>query len=152
MNGGRNQKELYLTQVQRNLTARQSGLSAVLRKITRWIKAEPPVQGLYLWGGLGVGKTLMMDFFYDTLPLPKFRAHFHAFMRRMHEELRERQGQINPLSSIGRRLAQQYRVICFDEFFVVDVGDAMLLAELLKVLFENGICLMTIAVFAGSPL
>lgn len=138
----------YLTQVQRNLT----GLSAVLRKITRWIKVGSPVQGLYLWGGLGVGKTLMMDFFYETLPLPKFRAHFHAFMRRVHEELRERQGQVNPLTSIGRRLAQQYRVICFDEFFVVDVGDAMLLAELLRVLFENGVCLMTTSNFSPDRL
>ena len=124
----------YLTQVRAQLLRRP-------KLFSRFISHG--VRGLYLWGGVGVGKTLIMDYFYETLPVPKLRLHFHAFMQRLHEELEQSQGQVNPLAIIGRRLSRQYAVICFDEFLVTNVADAMLLAELLKALFKGGVCLVT---------
>lgn len=135
----------YLTQVQKNLIQRQKYRRSTLIKLILRIKAPAPVAGLYLWGGVGVGKTLIMDFFYETLPVPKLRLHFHAFMQRLHEELREWQGQVNPLRAIAARLAEQYSVICFDEFLVTNVADAMLLTELFQALFKGGVCLVTTA-------
>lgn len=133
----------YLTQVRAQLLRRP-------KLFSRFITYG--VQGLYLWGGVGVGKTLIMDYFYETLPVPKLRLHFHAFMQRLHEELHQSQGQVNPLTIIGRRLARQYAVICFDEFLVTNVADAMLLAELLKALFKGGVCLVTTANLAPHQL
>ena len=102
-------------------------------------------KGLYLWGGVGVGKTMIMDCFFETLQAPKLRLHFHAFMHRLHQQLNEAQGQVNPLTRIGKQLAKQYPVICFDEFLVTNVADAMILAELFKALFKGGVCLITTA-------
>lgn len=101
------------------------------------------VQGLYLWGGVGIGKTFLMDCFYHTLPFPnKLRMHFHSFMQMIHRELRAHQGKKNPLQEIARKLAKSALVICFDEFFVTDIADAMLLARLFKALFSHGVCLV----------
>lgn len=102
-----------------------------------------PVKGLYLWGGVGRGKTYLMDAFYDSLPIEKkLRAHFHRFMQRVHKELTLLEGQKNPLSTIAGTLAQEAKVICFDEFFVSDITDAMILGGLFEELFGHGVTLV----------
>lgn len=110
-----------------------------------WLKKSPRhhVKGLYLWGGVGRGKTYLMDLFYESLPgEQKLRAHFHHFMLRVHRELNELNGVQDPLLTIAKRMAKQYRVICFDEFFVSDITDAMLLGTLFTALFEQGVALV----------
>ncbi|ASK34901.1 cell division protein ZapE [Alloalcanivorax mobilis] len=115
-----------------------SGLLARLRK------AKPkPLTGLYMWGGVGRGKTYLMDVFFACLPFEqKRRMHFHRFMQKVHRQMRERQGEKNPLESIAREFAGRYRVLCFDEFFVTDITDAMILATLMQTLFEQGVTLV----------
>ncbi len=99
--------------------------------------------GLYMWGGVGRGKTYLMDVFFQALPFKeKRRMHFHRFMQKVHREMRERQGEKNPLVSIARKFASQARVLCFDEFFVTDITDAMILAGLMGELFANGVTLV----------
>ncbi|TQV80186.1 AFG1 family ATPase [Exilibacterium tricleocarpae] len=102
-----------------------------------------PVRGLYFWGGVGRGKTYLMDNFYDSLPFPqKMRVHFHRFMRRVHRELCGLEGEKNPLQQVAERLAGEAWVLCFDEFFVADITDAMILANMLEALFQRGVCLV----------
>ncbi len=104
---------------------------------------EAPIKGLYFWGGVGRGKTYLMDTFYDSLPFEqKMRTHFHRFMQRVHQELKELDGTANPLVEIGRKYASETRIICFDEFFVTDITDAMILSSLLQELFNNGVALV----------
>lgn len=101
------------------------------------------VRGMYLCGGVGIGKTMMMDCFYQAIPFEnKMRMHFHQFMRMVHKELKKYQGKKNPVSLIANDLAKKYMLICFDEFFVTDITDAMLLARLLEALFANGVTLV----------
>ncbi|CNK39800.1 protein with nucleoside triphosphate hydrolase domain [Yersinia mollaretii] len=105
--------------------------------------AIPPVQGLYMWGGVGRGKTWLMDMFFHSLPGErKLRLHFHRFMLRVHQELAELQGHEDPLEIIADNFKAQTDVLCFDEFFVTDITDAMLLATLLEALFARGITLV----------
>lgn len=102
-----------------------------------------PVQGLYVWGSVGRGKTMLMDLFYDSLPQGMAqRMHFHRFMHRVHGELKALGGQSDPLAQVAARLAGDAKVLCFDEFFVSDIGDAMILAEMLRYLFEQGVSLV----------
>ncbi|CAI1762722.1 AFG1-like ATPase [Serratia marcescens] len=104
---------------------------------------QRPVQGLYMWGGVGRGKTWLMDMFFHSLPGDrKMRLHFHRFMLRVHEELTELQGRENPLEIIADGFKAETDVLCFDEFFVSDITDAMLLATLLQALFARGITLV----------
>ncbi|OEC35499.1 cell division protein ZapE [Pseudomonas cuatrocienegasensis] len=106
-------------------------------------KPQGPVKGLYFWGGVGRGKTYLVDTFFDALPFErKTRTHFHRFMKRVHEEMSTLKGEKNPLTIIGKRFADESRVICFDEFFVSDITDAMILATLLEELFKNGVSLV----------
>jgi len=101
------------------------------------------VQGLYLWGGVGRGKTYLMDCFYDSLPFPnKRRTHFHRFMSKLHAELKQLAYQSDPLKLVAKRLADEVRVLCFDEFFVSDITDAMLLGTLLEALFAHNVTLV----------
>ncbi|MBB1581580.1 cell division protein ZapE [Serratia sp. OS31] len=117
-------------------------LSRLLGKSSETAK-QRPVQGLYMWGGVGRGKTWLMDMFFHSLPGErKLRLHFHRFMLRVHEELTELQGQENPLEIIADGFKAQTDVLCFDEFFVSDITDAMLLATLLQALFARGITLV----------
>lgn len=103
----------------------------------------PAIQGLYFWGGVGRGKTFLMDLFFEALPFDaKQRMHFHRFMRHVHQQLQALQGEPNPLRRIAEDFARQYRVLCFDEFFVSDITDAMILAGLLDALFEHGVVLV----------
>lgn len=117
--------------------------------------ADAP-QGLYLWGGVGRGKTFMVDLFYAGLPLPvakldakggdgngKRRTHFHRFMRSVHEQLRAHPGERDPLATIVRGWRRRLRVLVLDEFFVSDIGDAMILGRLLERMFAEGIVLVT---------
>ncbi len=102
------------------------------------------IPGLYLWGGVGRGKTFLIDLFYDALPIAqKRRTHFHRFMREVHERLREHAGQRDPLAIIAREWRDSLRVLVLDEFFVGDIGDAMLLGRLLERLFDEGVVLVT---------
>ena len=105
---------------------------------------KTPVRGLYLWGGVGRGKTFLMDIFFDALPFEqKLRLHFHRFMRRVHRELKVLKGEKDPLEKVAEKLANEARVLCFDEFFVTDITDAMILANLLQGLFDRGVTLVT---------
>src|SRR5690554_3071883 len=116
--------------------------SALARMLGRK-DAVRPIKGLYFWGGVGRGKTYLVDTFFDALPFEdKLRTHFHRFMKRVHEELRRLAGEKNPLTTIARRFAGEYRVICFDEFFVSDITDAMILGGLFEELFKNGVTLV----------
>ncbi len=90
------------------------------------------IAGIYLWGGVGRGKTYLMDIFYEALPFrTKLRTHFHRFMQRVHQNLATVKGAKNPLQLVARQIADEAQVLCFDEFFVSDIGDAMILAGLL---------------------
>lgn len=109
-----------------------------------FFKSEPkPPKGLYMWGGVGRGKTFMMDMFYESLPIKrKMRMHFHHFMKRVHHELNTLQGQSDPLQKVAEIIHQEAVVICFDEFFVSNVSDAMILGDLFTMLFNKGITLV----------
>jgi len=96
-------------------------------------------RGVYMWGGVGRGKSFLMDAFYATVPVVrKTRLHFHEFMRGVHRQLEEVRGMADPLDEVARRVAKRYRLICFDEFHVSDVADAMILHRLLLGLFQHG--------------
>ena len=106
-------------------------------------KKEQPVRGLYLWGGTGRGKTYLVDSFYECLPGDKkYRVHFHRFMLDIHQQLEDLPKSPNPLEIIAAQLAEKMKVLCLDEFHVHDIADAMLLAGLLKAMFEKGITLV----------
>lgn len=102
------------------------------------------IKGLYLWGGVGRGKSFLMDCFFAAAPIErKQRLHFHRFMQEIHRELATLQGQADPLSVIARRLARTTKLLCLDEFLVTDIGDAMLMRHLLGGLFGEGVVLVT---------
>lgn len=109
-----------------------------------WRRKPQAIPGLYLWGGVGRGKTWLMDQFFQALDLPeKRRLHFHHFMRDIHLGLERQAGKPDPLDKVAAELAREVRVLCLDEFAVIDIGDAMILAGLLRALFEQGITLVT---------
>ncbi len=118
--------------------------TALQRAWYRWRGERPePIRGLYLWGGVGRGKTYLVDTFHDCLPFKrKLRIHFHRFMQRVHAELTELEGEPNPLETIADRLANEARVLCFDEFFVSDITDAMILGGLMQALLARGVTLV----------
>jgi len=104
---------------------------------------RPALQGLYLWGGVGRGKTYLMDLFYQCLPEQrKMRRHFHRFMLMVHRQLNAHRNQKNPLQKVAQAIARDIDVICFDEFSVNDIGDAMILAGILESLFSEGVTLI----------
>ncbi len=106
-------------------------------------KKAAPIRGLYFWGGVGRGKTYLMDTFFEALPFErKMRAHFHRFMKRVHADLRRLDGQPNPLLKVADQIAKEAGIICFDEFFVTDITDAMILGTLAEALFERGVVLV----------
>ncbi len=106
--------------------------------------AEASPKGLYLWGTVGRGKTLLVDMFFDCLPVAsRRRQHFHSFMRDVHAELKRLQQVQDPLQAIAKQWASTVKVLCLDEFHVTDITDAMLLARLLQALFERGMVLVT---------
>ena len=110
-------------------------------------------RGVYMFGGVGRGKSFLMDCFYKAVPIErKTRLHFHEFMREVHRQLRDLQGTVNPLDELGKRVAQRYKLICFDEFHVADITDAMILHRLLAALFENGVGFVTTSNFEPDGL
>jgi len=110
-------------------------------------------RGVYMYGGVGRGKSFLMDCFYNAVPLKrKTRLHFHEFMREVHRELAALQGTPNPLNVLAKRMAEKYRLICFDEFHVSDVTDAMILHRLLFALFEHGVGLVATSNFKPDEL
>lgn len=116
--------------------------------VNRWkrVVAKQETQklrGLYFWGGVGRGKTYLVDTFYECLPFEnKMRVHFHRFMHRVHQELKTLTGQSDPLKIIAKRFAQETCIICFDEFFVSDITDAMILGTLFEELFAHNVTLV----------
>ena len=119
--------------------------NTTLFKIKNFLKKDkmPVISGLYIWGGVGRGKTYLMDIFFDVLPTKaKKRIHFHRFMREVHSDLSKLESKKNPLKIIANNISKNIEVICFDEFFVNDIGDAMVLAGIFRELFKDGVCLV----------
>jgi cell division protein ZapE len=155
---------------QQQAAAHLDRLSALLRSqspsITQRLRAHlthlswlPPLpaaeapRGLYLWGGVGRGKTLLMDFFDESLgSVARERTHFYRFMRRVHAELRDIRNRTDPLDVVAQRFAARDRVICLDEFFVADIADAMILAALFDGLFRYGVTLVATSNVAPQQL
>ncbi len=110
-------------------------------------------RGVYMYGGVGRGKSFLMDCFYNAVPLKrKTRLHFHEFMREVHRELSDLKGTVNPLDVLAKRMSLRYKLICFDEFHVADITDAMILHRLLAALFENGVGFVTTSNFKPNDL
>ena len=133
-----------LQRIYENLVATNQTRPGFLSRLFIGRRQIKPVKGLYLWGGVGRGKTCIVDRFFDCLPFDnKKRIHFHRFMRKVHEQLKKMKQQQDPLSNIADEFADEFRVLCFDEFSVNDITDAMILGKLLECLFENGVTLVT---------
>lgn len=128
-----------------DLIARDRAEKGMFGRLSSKLGRKPAkVKGLYFWGGVGRGKTYLMDTFFDAIPFPeKKRLHFHHFMRLVHQQLKVHKGKANPLEIVASELASDTRVLCFDEFFVSDIGDAMILGNLMETLFEEGVTLVT---------
>ncbi|MCC5794552.1 MAG: AFG1 family ATPase [Chromatiales bacterium] len=132
-----------LERVRATLCARHPANGGWLARFLGRRRPAAPVTGAYLWGGVGRGKTFMMDLFYTSLPFEdKLRQHFHRLMYRVHGRLRELRSEPDPLRAVAREIAGRARVLCFDEFFVNDIADAMILGKLLEHLFEHGVTLV----------
>lgn len=128
----------YLDELQHALMTSHQNKSSILS----WLSPKKPIKGIYLWGGVGIGKTMLMDCFYQSLPFEnKMRIHFHAFMRMVHSELKNLQGHKNPLKLLAKQIANDNLILCFDEFIVTEIADAMILKNLLHALFDHGVCL-----------
>jgi cell division protein ZapE len=121
--------------------------------VTKLLVRPPIPRGVYMFGGVGRGKSFLMDCFFQAVPLTrKTRLHFHEFMREVHRELQELKGIADPLDELGKRIARRFRLICFDEFHVSDVTDAMILHRLLDALFRNRVSIVTTSNFHPDEL
>lgn len=113
-------------------------------RLKRLFLPRKSIKSVYLWGAVGAGKTHLMDIFFDALPFQeKRREHFHHFMHAIHLELAQLKDQANPLDMIANKIARQIRCLCLDEFLVAEIGDAMILAGLLRALLKNNVCIIT---------
>lgn len=125
------------------LIAADKPVPFINRVLSFFSSTNEPLRGIYFWGGVGRGKTYLMDMFFDLLPTKnKMRLHFHRFMHQTHEQLSEFKGRRDPLLLIADDIASQTNVICFDEFFVKDITDAMILGGLFEALFKRGVSLV----------
>jgi len=141
-----------LDDIYQKLLKRNRSRHSTFGKISNALSPKAPIKGLYLWGSVGIGKTFMIDTFYDALPIKKMRMHFHQFMQQLQAQLRTYQGTKNPLQLIAKKMSQDYLVICFDEFFVNNIADAMLLGEFFQALFQGGSTLITTSNVAPDDL
>ncbi|MEM7027746.1 MAG: cell division protein ZapE, partial [Pseudomonadota bacterium] len=135
-----------LQQLYEELIRRQQHTQGLFNKLQSFagLNHEHQIKGIYFWGGVGRGKTYMVDTFYDCLPFEnKLRSHFHRFMQSIHKELKTLKNVENPLTIVADRLAEKTQVLCFDEFHISDITDAMLLGNLLAALFDRGVVLIT---------
>ena len=123
------------------------------RFLGRSLRSPDVPKGLYFWGGVGRGKSFLMDAFYACVPYRrKRRIHFHNFMAEVHRELRALAGSKDPLLAYADKIARDTRLLCFDEFHVSDIADAMMLGRLLSALFERGVVLVTTSNYAPDSL
>lgn len=121
--------------------------------LARMLVRPPIPRGVYMFGGVGRGKSFLMDCFFRAVPLQrKTRLHFHEFMREVHRELQDLKGTVDPLDELGRQIARRFRLICFDEFHVTDVTDAMILYRLLESLFAHRVSIVTTSNFEPDGL
>jgi cell division protein ZapE len=121
--------------------------------LKRLFGGRPAARGLYLWGGVGRGKTFLMDSFFHSASIPrKRRIHFHRFMQEIHHGLRDVQGQADPMMLVARNIAREIRLLCLDEFHITDITDAMLMRRLLEGMFAEGIVLVTTSNFQPDRL
>ncbi len=145
-----------LDELRSRLIATYSPSSSSLREWLRTFahrSAPPAVRGLYLWGSVGRGKTWLMDLFYQTLPIPqRRRSHFHRFMHDVHTLLRSLPEATEPLEIVAEKIARDVRVLCFDELFVSDIADAMILGGLFAGLFKRGVTLVATSNVAPTDL
>jgi cell division protein ZapE len=122
---------------------RQYRQGKINRLVTNFGGGKKPPRGLYIWGSVGRGKSLMMDAFFNVSTLKrKRRVHFHEFMREIHAEMRAHSGEEDPLDAVSNTIAKQLRLLCFDEFHVSDIADAMILGRLLELLTAKGVVLV----------
>ena len=122
-------------------------------RLMSWLRKPEAPKGVYMWGGVGRGKSFLMDAFFHTVPSKKkARLHFHEFMRGVHQELDQVKGTSNPLDEVASRIADRYNLICFDEFHVSDVADAMILHRLLQALYAHGIAFVMTSNYEPSTL
>jgi cell division protein ZapE len=142
-----------LTRLQR-LSDELAVFRAARKSTLQRLFAAPDVpRGIYLWGGVGRGKSFLMDSFFASVPIRrKVRVHFHAFMRNVHEDLHSLKSEVDPLATVAARLAKRWRLVCFDEFHVSDIADAMVLGRLLSALFEAGVVLVMTSNYPPSGL
>ncbi|WP_246069525.1 cell division protein ZapE [Marinobacter piscensis] len=126
----------------KNDPAQLRAATALQRCYEQLLAGEPGVQGVYLWGPVGRGKTWLMNRFHQALSIPARRQHFHHFLRWVHRRLFQLTGQEEPLAVLAQELAAEARVLCLDELFVSDIGDAVLLGGLFQQLFANGLVLV----------
>lgn len=135
-------QQFTLQKPEQSMSSLRARFSKLLDK-NRIAAVQEPIRGLYMWGGVGRGKTWLMDMFFQSLPGErKLRLHFHRFMLRVHEELTQLQGESDPLEKVADSFKAETDILCFDEFFVSDITDAMLLGTLMKALFSRGISLV----------
>lgn len=121
-----------------------AALERMEASLIRLLARKRVVKGIYLWGGVGRGKSFLMDSYFNAAPVPrKTRIHFHRFMREIHHELTLLQGQADPLATVAKRIARDTRLLCLDEFLVTDIGDAMIMRRLLEGMFGEGVVLIT---------
>ncbi|MBD8526842.1 AFG1 family ATPase [Pseudoxanthomonas sp. CAU 1598] len=133
---------LHFDRIHTELSVQQGG--GLWRSLQRRLTPNDPVNGLYLWGGVGRGKTFLVDLFFEHLPIErKRRVHFHRFMGDVHARLLTLAGRSDPLADVADDIAGECALLCLDEFFVSDIGDAMILGRLLFKLFERRVVLVT---------
>ena len=141
-----------LSKLQQSLYAKESLYNQIIKQIG-FPKKQLPIKGIYLWGNVGRGKTFLMDLFFNTLDIKKKkRIHFHRMMSEVHAHLQKVNNIEDPIIKIVKSMAKNTRVLCFDEFFVRDIGDAMILGKLLDGFFMHGITLVTTSNIIPSEL
>jgi len=138
-------KDIQEDNLQKNIIKHFDCLLDQIIKKKSWFSRSKKISGIYLWGPVGRGKTMIIDLFLHALPkhIKYKRYHYHAFMRMIHQELRKIQGTKDPLTMIAKKLKQENQLLFLDEFFVMDMANAMILGDLLKALFKENFILLT---------